>query len=443
MRNKKINNDANKCIKTTILRLLFLIWLFLRVNSTSADIYISEVLYDPLITESGGEAVELYNSGNDAVNISGYTIKTASSNNDATLQENAIIPAGGYYLIADSNWLEKKDDALYPSADHEEAITMTNTAAGVALIDKNNNTIDKVGWGAISDSELFSISPANISKNGESLIRILFSGDNSIDFISSQPKLENSRGEKESVNANAININVNVNDIGEYIQNISVDYDIDDKIFLLPGNQREIDVSFLVKKELMPDEVYLIFNESSYESSIISSSGLYEMYESKITVDYFQSPGDYTLSVFYRKSNYSTTKNISLEILPLLAFEIDLNSINCNVSHNRTCLIEGDEDISTKNKPTIRNIGNKALDFRVYASNLSNEVSSIDIGNIKFSFDMGQPDIELSNSPTLYDTGLMPGMNSLLPISLLIGIPEDISAGEYKTRLTLIGVSDE
>jgi len=140
--------------------------------TASADIYISEVLYNPFTSESGGEAVELYNSGSEAINLSGYTLNTASKNSttiDATFPSIATIPANGYYLIADNSWDDRKDSILYPDADYQEPITMKNTDSGLFIADPLGNILDAVGWGSPINLSLYKGTPTNDTENGESL----------------------------------------------------------------------------------------------------------------------------------------------------------------------------------------------------------------------------------------------------------------------------------
>ena len=174
----------------------------------------------------------------------------------------------------------------------------------------------------------------------------------------------------------------------------------------------------------------------------MSSTNNYEKYYVPITLDYYTIPGNYSLMILINSSTNTYTKEVSFEIMPLLSFEIDLTTINCSAALNLTCLITGDINISTSDQPTIRNIGNKPLDFKIYATNFTDEQNIININNVKFSLG-NNPETTLMNKPTLYNIDLITGPNSMLPLSLLINIPSDAKSGKYKTRLILMGVSHE
>ena len=86
---------------------------------------ISQVLYDPIKTETGGEAIELYNPSIKDINLQSYTIKTKTSTTDVILP-NETIKSKGFYLIGDSGWSLNKDNITYSIADYEDTFTLVN-----------------------------------------------------------------------------------------------------------------------------------------------------------------------------------------------------------------------------------------------------------------------------------------------------------------------------
>ena len=69
----------------------FILAMLTCVTFAQAEVVIYQVLYDPVGTESGGEAVELKNTGDEPVDVSGWMIATDSSNHDATLPSNTLL----------------------------------------------------------------------------------------------------------------------------------------------------------------------------------------------------------------------------------------------------------------------------------------------------------------------------------------------------------------
>ena len=114
-----------------------------------AEIAVYQVLYDPVGTESGGEAIEIKNNGDESVDLSGWLIATDASDHDAKLPDNTVLLPGKTFLVADELWDQNKDNASWKKADHMETLTLGNINGFVALV-ANNHTIDAVSWGNMS-----------------------------------------------------------------------------------------------------------------------------------------------------------------------------------------------------------------------------------------------------------------------------------------------------
>ncbi len=155
----------------------------------SANVVISQVLYDPVGTESGGEAIELKNTGSSVIDLSDWVIATEASNTDIIIPQGEFIEPGKTFLVADSGWSTKRDDAEWRDADLEDTMTLGNSDSGIALKDSSGNFIDAVGWGDSEEIEddLWEGVPAAMVSQGKSLLRVDDTNDNSEDFIESEP----------------------------------------------------------------------------------------------------------------------------------------------------------------------------------------------------------------------------------------------------------------
>nr|CBH37570.1 hypothetical secreted protein, NosD and DUF11 family [uncultured archaeon] len=117
-----------------------------------AHVVISEV-YPDAVDESNSEWIELYNPTAENVDIAGWTIDTATYLADVTIPTGAIIPAHGFYLIADEGFLTGKDDPSWPDADFSgDEITLTNSN-GWCRLNNSGNFVDTVGWGTATTNE--------------------------------------------------------------------------------------------------------------------------------------------------------------------------------------------------------------------------------------------------------------------------------------------------
>ena len=113
----------------------------------AGDVLIHQVLVDPVGTDTGGEAVELINTGPDAVAIGNWWLETQSSSKDATIPNGTLLLSGAQYLLADAGWSTLRDEPLWRDGDHEEALTLSNDNAGIALHAGDGTIIDRLGWG--------------------------------------------------------------------------------------------------------------------------------------------------------------------------------------------------------------------------------------------------------------------------------------------------------
>ena len=125
---------------------IFLIILLI-IPCVNAEVKINKVLYNPIKTESGGEAIEIINQGEQIINIENWTIKTPSSETDAVLPDETLMP-GQAFLITDEGWNKSKDNPDWRNADYEEKITLKNTNGGVALKNNKGIPVDSISWGA-------------------------------------------------------------------------------------------------------------------------------------------------------------------------------------------------------------------------------------------------------------------------------------------------------
>lgn len=441
---KKNQNIKNLEIKNSVNIILLLCLIIFFSNISFADIHINEVLYDPSITDNGGEAIELYNSGDEDVNISGYTIQTESSSADATLPFNSIIKSKGYFLIADVGWEESKDSLLFPFSDYEESLTLKNSDTGIILNDNQNNIIDLVGWGDAPDG-FFSVKPSVLANETHSLQRVNFSGNNNIDFISSFPDLVNSQGENQDSSGNIFTIKLQIPSGDDYILDFSIDTDNGNEIYLMPGEIKIVKVYFEINNKFSSDEISLIFNNKSIPFSEILTKQDSKEYMSELNFDYFMLKGNYSLNLLLNDSNKVYDSVVNFSIGNIMAYEIDNLNFNCSLLDDNDCKIIGDSDMDTVLNPTIKNIGNVPLDFKIFSDTIletNKSLRYISDQNVKFSFDNINYST-LSSERRLFDVNLNPGLGASIPFSILLSNISKLESGEYSKQFVIMGVDSE
>ena len=213
-------------------------YLALLVLPLIAAAQIDSVYYDA-DNEAGSEYVLLANTGTQAIDLTEWTLATPTSETDATLA--GTIHPGGTYLVADAGWDEHKDDPAWPDADHQETLTLPNTAGYAQLTDPDGVVHSTVGWG---DAERSEGTPHPGTDPGDALVRTNDTQDNSNDFTSAQPQFTRTSDASSSA------LNITLADTQPRIIDISVPDDdpapgID--VLPTPGEERSLTITVLVE----------------------------------------------------------------------------------------------------------------------------------------------------------------------------------------------------
>ncbi len=170
------------------MRFLFYSLVFVLLAQGSHAIIINEIMADPFADETLNEWVELYNNGNEAINVSSWVI--GDDNDNDTIQgglynnEGTIIPALGYAIITDDatrvyNNFNVSNDAVRLYVDDASVGNgLGNDGETIYIYDNNHNLIDKkaynettedLSWSYINNS-LFKSNPTPGFANDESLL---------------------------------------------------------------------------------------------------------------------------------------------------------------------------------------------------------------------------------------------------------------------------------
>ncbi len=389
------------------------------------NVVVNQVLYDPVGTETGGEAIQLYNPTNEDVDLTGLIVKTKSYDVDATVI--GTINAGSHFLIADSGWDENKDDPSWPSADYEEAISLGNSDAGLAII-LNNVTLDVVGWGDAPEG-LFLGSPASEVDAGLALKRIANQGDNSLDFE------EGALDFVEENNSNG-DLEVDVEVLNSVPELLNATFPLE--VLPLAGQETVVNISLTVEdangygdvNEIKVQGTALNFKEALdavtavYEGAFLLNSDSFGEYEFNITLY------DGETVVIWKTLNISS----------LIALSVDVSKIGFeSIKPDEESIIFGDLDLFTAN-PTVKNIGNVALDLGVGGGSVKSDSEEIQNG-LMFSFD-NNFDSELSAvveaDYNIVDMNLEP--NEMVPLGLKLYVPIGTAKGSFSGAISVVGV---
>ncbi len=153
---KSQNTEKFTSVKTWFKFIAWSIFLFplLVPASVVAQVVINEVLPDPADSDEENEWVELYNNGNEEINISGFILKDAA-NHELTIPEGSIIQSKNWFVI-------------YRNGNASFSLNNSGEET-VILYDLTNNLLDSFSysgsatdksWGRIPDGG--SISPTKL-----------------------------------------------------------------------------------------------------------------------------------------------------------------------------------------------------------------------------------------------------------------------------------------
>jgi len=110
------------------------------------DIVINEFFFRATSGTSVPDYVELYNGGNEDVDVSGWMI-----DDEDGLIESGVIPAGGYLLIAGEDpFFDENGDELYAGEDIPNSvfadISFGTSSDDIALLDADENEVDAISY---------------------------------------------------------------------------------------------------------------------------------------------------------------------------------------------------------------------------------------------------------------------------------------------------------
>ncbi|MBC8500641.1 MAG: lamin tail domain-containing protein [Nanoarchaeota archaeon] len=414
---------------------IVLLALLLFSQPVFASVMISEVLYNPINTENGGEAVLLYNNGSEAVDVSGWILATKASLTDAVLPPNTSISAGGYLLIADNDFSLNKDNSSWPDADYEEAITLSNTNAGVTLMN-GITRVDAIGWGdpATIGAEFYEGTPHQGVSEGQSLRRIVDTNNNSADFVGRTPIFYTNESSKEN-NSLEIVIEVEVNITNNDPEVLSVRILADDnsskegvQIKPVAGNTKTFEVLVEAFDEDNSSEIESAkVVVGSEEVSLVktSSNETHAFFRGNVSMEYYEEAKNYNLTAVITSNGEEFSKNTEFEYMSLAAMSAD-TKLGFEMS-------AGNSSVKTV---TVRNLGNTNIQLKVKGTNLVNGAKSITLQNIEYSTDNFVTSTTLTAS---YQDVILLSRGQNKDIDFKVSASEGLTSGSYKGQIVISG----
>ncbi len=130
-----------------VMKIIVSIFLFLlTAQVASAEVVITEIMYDLEGSDSGREWIEVQNTGSEDIDISTWRFREAEVNHKLNVaQGSGVIPAGGYAIIAD-NTDKFLVDHSFSGVLFDSSFSLKNTGEELTIKDADLVDIDTVAY---------------------------------------------------------------------------------------------------------------------------------------------------------------------------------------------------------------------------------------------------------------------------------------------------------
>jgi len=345
------------------------------------DIVINEVYYDPAGTDTGLEFVELYNPTDEDIGLEGYVLESGNGAgpDDWTLEwtgDSEVLYSKGHFLIGESD--------VSPEPAFVTALDLQNGPDAVRLR-KNETIIDLVGYGDHDYEEYYEGTPAPDIAEGLSLQRIGNDTDNNLlDFSPATPNPENGAPPD-----NLITIHINV--IEPSLDSVYTYVDDEDptrdgiQIFPSPGNTRTVDVIVELSDSSLANDsqVNMTVNGDTFQLNLTDKNETWQEFHGAFPMPFSYPDGNYTIDIVAASGYKHGNDEIVFEYMAMAALMIDTTEVVIDAEPDSFVECIGDTDTSTKDRATVRNIGNVDVEVGVQGTPLSSGNRTINPENIE------------------------------------------------------------
>ncbi len=201
-----------------IRRIIILIFLIIIVKSVSGNMIINEIMYDFPGSDTNHEWIEIYNNGNESVNISGWKFYEDDTNHGLELKNGSfLINATSYAIIAEDAATFLLDYPTFNSTLIDSSFSLIHSEENISLKNKSLAIVETItynpSWGANGNNK--TLERINPSKN---------EWDESIDYGGTPGKLNSLYGTCDWKVSVSLKNNINFFEITN--ESITVDFKI-------------------------------------------------------------------------------------------------------------------------------------------------------------------------------------------------------------------------
>ena len=220
-----------------------------------------------------------------------------------------------------------------------------------------------------------------------------------------------------------------------------------------PGANKTVNISAVVSDPNGWDDVDTVnvtitgsgtVADSPVNLTYVSNSSLMTAtYNGTFNMSFYYLNGTYTVDVTATDVSSLTGSNLTtFEYQTAIALELDTNMINFSISGpidpGETSEVFGDEDMSTLDNATVRNIGNVVIDVNVNGTDMTSAGSVITKDNIDARVDaLGYLNMSMTR---FFDVNMTVGNLSLNNTDFKLYVPFGTPQGNYTGTITLTAV---
>ncbi|MFH1511106.1 MAG: lamin tail domain-containing protein [Candidatus Woesearchaeota archaeon] len=408
------------------------LFLLLLAPQVAAGVVINEVFYNPTGSDTGKEFVELYNDGPDSVSLKDFILESGNgaNPNDWTVEwtgtTSEVIPANGYFLIAESN--------VSAVSNFVTELDLQNGPDAVRLR-INSTVVDLVGYGSLTFPEYYEGSPASVAREGFSIARVGPDTDNNLaDFAESVPT-------PQSSSQNSIVVMLNVVEPAVEFVSLSVSDDDSDapgvQVVPIAASTKQVQVSAVIRDSdgASGSSVACQVDGRSYQLALLSNNFTHATFSGNLEMRFFDPAGNYTVVFSAASGSKTGSAQLAFEYLALAAIVVDTSSLNFSGLPNTLLQAIGDSDMSTGTSSTVHNVGNVDIELGIRGSDFVSSQGSVAISNMELCLgtSFSQDTLSVASFTQYIPSLIVP--DSAMPLSYRMYIPQSAPAGSYAGAL--------
>jgi len=292
-----------------------LVLIFFLPLAVSAQVMISEIMYDLEGTDSKREWIEILNTGSESVDLSGWRLFENDTNHKLSLiQENGVLPAGMYAIIADNADSFLTDWTGFSGVLYDSSFSLKNTGELLEMRDNELNIIDSVTYASLSGA----------AGDGSSLQKV--GGDWIAAFPT--PGKANEASVSSGESGGVPQINTEENNTENTVQDNSSagssnsSFPVEPQIFAYAGEDRTVIVG---ADSLFEGQALGLKKEPLLEARYLWNFGNGETGERRRVLHHYSYPGDYIVILNVSSGKFAASDRVEIKAVPA---NVDISNVD-------------------------------------------------------------------------------------------------------------------